>query len=166
MEESRFDRAEYMNLPQPLEARVNPAADPEAQEPGFNNVRSETESMDKKDNAPPGTTTHEMQPTATNVSRATASTSYAKSSYASRLKPIRSKHLHSKNIMLRLIGRPLYLLSFPIIAYAGFLYGANITWLSVVNATQSMVLANAPYNLSTSSVGLTFLAPLVGTTLA
>lgn len=89
-----------------------------------------------------------------------------KKSYMARLKPIESQGFHRRNNLLRLMGRPILLLSFPIIAYAGFCYGCNIVWLSVLNATESMVLSAAPYSMSTSIVGLTFIAPLVGTSLA
>lgn len=135
------------------------STDAEAQDETLDKDPSTSHSDDKKkDN------NDAIQPSATEVSD--VATTYTKKSYVARLKPVEGKNLRNKNIMLKLMSRPFSLLTFPIVAFAGFLYGSNITWLSVLNATQSMVLANEPYNLSTSSVGLTFFAPLVGTTLA
>ncbi|KAF5963226.1 major facilitator superfamily transporter, putative substrate-H+ antiporter [Fusarium bulbicola] len=93
-------------------------------------------------------------------------TEMSKKSRMSRLKPIERKNLKGENRLIKLISRPILLLAFPIISYAGFIYGCNIVWLSVLNATESMVLSNKPYNMPTSTVGLTFIAPLIGTTLA
>ncbi|KAG5752046.1 hypothetical protein H9Q70_005333 [Fusarium xylarioides] len=93
-------------------------------------------------------------------------TEFSKKSRISRLKPIERKNLKGENRLIKLISRPILLLAFPIISYAGFIYGCNIVWLSVLNATESMVLSNKPYNMPTSTVGLTFIAPLIGTTLA
>lgn len=94
------------------------------------------------------------------------SSDYAKKSHLARLKPFEMINLRNKNQLPQLMGRPFYLMTFPIIVFAGFLYGSNIVWLSLLNATESMVLSNNPYNMTTSQVGLTFIAPLVGTTLA
>lgn len=102
----------------------------------------------------------------TTVATADGNTLFSKKSYAARLKPVESEGFRRKNNLLRLMGRPFHLLTFPIIFYAGFLYGSNIIWLTVLNATEAMVLSANPYNMSTSIIGLTFIAPLVGTTLA
>ena len=64
------------------------------------------------------------------------------------------------------LTRPLKFLLFPVISWTGFSYGVVIVWLAIINATQSLLLANPPYNFSTIGVGYTFFAPLVGTTLA
>jgi hypothetical protein len=164
MEESRFDRSQYMAPEQQLQP-VLPCLHSEAKDGSDDKFPSEGGHGDNIDKESLNNAIQGIDPSVTQTSRVAGSV-YSKKSYASRLKPIEGETMRSKNIMLRLMGRPMFLLSFPIIVYAGFLYGSNITWLSVLNATQSMVLANAPYNLSTSAVGLTFLAPLVGTTLA
>lgn len=42
------------------------------------------------------------------------------------------------------------------------MYGAGLVWYSVLNATASSILSAAPYNFSSSGVGLIYLGPLVG----
>jgi MFS family permease len=57
------------------------------------------------------------------------------------------------------------ILQFPNIAWAGFIYGINLAWYNVLNATTSPVLSAAPYNWSTSQVGLIYLGPIIGAAL-
>lgn len=57
------------------------------------------------------------------------------------------------------------ILQFPNIAWAGFIYGINLSWYNVLNATTSPILSAAPYNLSTSQVGLIYLGPIIGAAL-
>lgn len=87
-------------------------------------------------------------------------------SYTSRLKLIEVDGFRRKNHLLRLMMRPILFLLFPVISYAGFSYGCSVVWLAFMNATESAVFANAPYDFPTSIVGLTFISPLVGNTLA
>jgi len=61
-----------------------------------------------------------------------------------------------------MMQRPLLFLSFPVIAYAGFSYGSNLIWFNVLNGTASLILGSAPYNFSTSMVGLSYVSPLLG----
>ncbi|EEU44025.1 uncharacterized protein NECHADRAFT_30383 [Fusarium vanettenii 77-13-4] len=140
MEETKFDRAKYMATHH-IEGQPLPSA---------NRVQPELDSKDDTDDKKDSN--QEPQ--------------YQKKPRLARLKPIERENLRGKNQLVKLIIRPILLLLFPIISYAGFIYGSNIIWLSVLNATESMVLSNEPYNMSTSTVGLTFIAPLVGTTLA
>ncbi|KAH7215276.1 major facilitator superfamily domain-containing protein [Fusarium oxysporum] len=161
MEETKFDRAKYMKS---------------------NHIEGQTVSSVNQTSTGPDTkddldTKHDAEQdqvattTLTNVSAPNETfdlenTEFSKKSRISRLKPIERKNLKGENRLIKLISRPILLLAFPIISYAGFIYGCNIVWLSVLNATESMVLSNKPYNMPTSTVGLTFIAPLVGTTLA
>lgn len=57
------------------------------------------------------------------------------------------------------------ILQFPNIAWAGLIYGINLAWYNVLNATTSPVLSAAPYNWSTSQVGLIYLGPIIGAAL-
>ncbi|KIW36495.1 uncharacterized protein PV06_11262 [Exophiala oligosperma] len=86
-------------------------------------------------------------------------------SYLAKLRPFQPGVFRRKCHLGLLMLRPLQLTFLPIVAYAGFLYGCNIIWLSVLNATESLVLSRNPYNFATWQVGLTFIAPIVGTTL-
>ncbi|KAK1816932.1 hypothetical protein LTR12_008654 [Friedmanniomyces endolithicus] len=56
----------------------------------------------------------------------------------------------------------LRLVSWPVIFYAGFSYGSYLIWFNVLNATASIILGGAPYNFSSSMVGLSYLACMVG----
>lgn len=49
---------------------------------------------------------------------------------------------------------------FPNIVWAGLLYGTNLAWYSVVNATMSTILGGEPYNFSPAMVGLSYASPL------
>lgn len=51
---------------------------------------------------------------------------------------------------------------FPNILWAGLLFGTNIGWYSVLNATMSMILNADPYNFPPRMVGVAYLSPLVG----
>lgn len=159
MEETKFDRTPYLES-HPLQGQ--PLEDSAILDKTPSKLEG-SEDAKKDDNHDPA-----LQTSVTNASiRQDENVAQEnKMSYAARLKPIQSQNLRNKNFLGTLMIRPLILLFFPIIAYAGFLYGANIVWLSVLNATESMVFYNNPYNMSSSTVGLTFIAPLVGTTLA
>ena len=167
MEETSFDRSPYMaNAAAERHPPVDDTADSTVAASKEDNGASAThaENSHASTNAADMTATGLFKPTT--VTTVDGSASYLKKPYAARLKPIETEGFRRKNKMLRLMGRPFQLLTFPIIAYAGFLYGANIIWLSVLNATEAMVLSDDPYNMSTSIIGVTFIAPLVGTTLA
>ena len=51
---------------------------------------------------------------------------------------------------------------FPNVLWSGLLFGTNIGWYSVLNATMSMILADEPYNFPPRMVGVAYLSPLVG----
>lgn len=57
--------------------------------------------------------------------------------------------------------RPFFMITFPAIIWGGVSYGAQMMWLSLLATTQSEIYTTY-YNFSTSSTGLTNLAPLVG----
>lgn len=167
MEETSFDRSPYMaNAAAERRPPVDDAADSSVTAPKDDNDASATHAEDNAAGrgAADKSATGLFRPTT--VTTVDGSAEYMKKSYAARLKPMEAEGFRRKNKMLRLMYRPFQLLTFPIIAYAGFLYGANIIWLSVLNATEAMVLSDDPYNMSTSIIGVTFIAPLVGTTLA
>ncbi|KAF7128679.1 hypothetical protein CNMCM5793_003530 [Aspergillus hiratsukae] len=58
------------------------------------------------------------------------------------------------------------ILFFPSVFWAGLLYGTNLSWYNVLNATTSSILSSAPYNFSSSMVGVAYLSPFVGAGLA
>lgn len=65
--------------------------------------------------------------------------------------------------MFVMMYRPLLIFFyFPCVDWAGFLYGINLSWYNVNNATMALVLGSAPYGFSSSMVGVAFLSPFVG----
>lgn len=70
------------------------------------------------------------------------------------------------NTFLTRLRLQVLFLTYPVPLYAGFAYGSTLIWFNVLNATASLVLSSAPYNFSTSIVGLTYIGPLIGVALA
>ncbi|EGO24214.1 hypothetical protein SERLADRAFT_437830 [Serpula lacrymans var. lacrymans S7.9] len=68
----------------------------------------------------------------------------------------------TNKMLVVMIYRPLIMLRFPVVFWAGFQYGTCLVWYNVLNATASLILSDAPYNFRASSVGLTYIGPLVG----
>ena len=60
---------------------------------------------------------------------------------------------------------PIMLFSFPVVEWTSFAFSWSASCFLVVNLTQSQVFHAPPYNMSTSAVGLTNLAPLLGGTI-
>ncbi|EIW84522.1 MFS transporter [Coniophora puteana RWD-64-598 SS2] len=83
------------------------------------------------------------------------------STYLSRL-AIFNKRFGSNDLLLTMTWRPIALLRFPVVFWAGFEYGTCLVWYNVLNATCSLILSAAPYNFRASFVGLAYLGPLVG----
>ncbi|GBE86769.1 hypothetical protein SCP_1000110 [Sparassis crispa] len=76
-----------------------------------------------------------------------------------------NKRYASNSMLLTMIYRPLLLLRFPVVFWAGFQYGSCLVWYNVLNATASLILSGPPYNFRASFVGLAYIAPLVGITI-
>ncbi|KAH8803654.1 putative MFS transporter [Xylogone sp. PMI_703] len=64
------------------------------------------------------------------------------------------------------IEQALSFFTWPVIFYAGFSYGSYLIWFNVLNATASIILGGAPYNFSSSMVGLSYLACCLGVIMA
>ncbi|KAH6661539.1 major facilitator superfamily protein, partial [Plectosphaerella plurivora] len=65
--------------------------------------------------------------------------------------------------VLKMMYRPIIMIwDFPCTAWAGLLYGINLAWYSILNGTTSAILSAPPYNWSTSSIGLIYIAPFLG----
>ncbi|KAL3441120.1 major facilitator superfamily domain-containing protein [Aspergillus insuetus] len=146
MEETKFNRTQY------LDGQAT------------SNLANKTNKQPLKDVS---SVKGDLEGSPTDITQSTGiNTDLSKKSYMAKLKPIERAGFRQKNRVLGMALEPFRLLRFPMVVYAGFLYGSNIIWLSVLNATESMVLSARPYNMSTSMLGLTFIAPLMGTTLA
>ncbi|KAI0915373.1 hypothetical protein AcV5_003864 [Taiwanofungus camphoratus] len=76
-----------------------------------------------------------------------------------------NKRYASNATLVMMAYRPVLLLRFPVVFWAGFQYGACLVWYNVLNATASLILSAPPYNFRASSVGLTYIAPMIGMTI-
>lgn len=65
------------------------------------------------------------------------------------------------NELLGMITRPFVYLSFPVVVFCGFYYGASLVWFNVLNATAALILTGT-YGFSTSMVGVSYASPLLG----
>lgn len=57
---------------------------------------------------------------------------------------------------------PFQLLRFPGMIFAGVLVGGILSWYNVVGGSLALILSAEPYNFGTNSIGLTYLACVVG----
>jgi len=73
-----------------------------------------------------------------------------------------NRRLAPNGMLLTTVWRPLLLLRFPSVFWAGFQYGTCLVWYNVLNATCSLILSDAPYNFQASYVGLAYFGPLIG----
>ena len=65
--------------------------------------------------------------------------------------------------MFKAMYLPLYIIvTFPNVAWAGFIYGVNLSWYNVLNGTASPILSAPPYNWSTGLVGCIYVGPIIG----
>lgn len=85
-------------------------------------------------------------------------------SWTAKLKPfIRLPGSPSWKQVLSMMWRPLpIIVRFPNIAWAGFIYGINLSWYNVLNGTASPVLTADPYNWSAALVGCIYVGPIIG----
>lgn len=65
--------------------------------------------------------------------------------------------------MFYMMLRPLIIIvKFPCVAWAGFIYGINLSWYQVLNGTASPVLSAPPYSWPSAYVGCIYAGPMVG----
>jgi hypothetical protein len=83
-------------------------------------------------------------------------------SFLQKLKLFRKADLEKKNQLKGMVLRPLIFTTFPVISFAGFMYGSTICLFNLLNGTTSLILSNPPYNFSSSMVGLSYVASLIG----
>lgn len=66
----------------------------------------------------------------------------------------------------KLFHLPIQLLfMFPGMVFGGFLVGGILGWYNVVGGSLALILGSPPYNFSANSIGLTYLAAVVGVTI-
>lgn len=62
----------------------------------------------------------------------------------------------------KLFFLPFQLYRYPGMVFAGILVGGILSWYNVVGGSLALILSNAPYNFSTNTIGLTYLACFIG----
>lgn len=67
-----------------------------------------------------------------------------------------------KQVCIMMYRPLLIIVQFPCIAWAGFIYGINLSWYNVLNGTASPVLSAPPYNWSSALVGCIYVGPIIG----
>lgn len=67
-----------------------------------------------------------------------------------------------KQMFYMMIRPLLIILKFPCVAWAGFIYGINLSWYQVLNGTASPVLSAAPYEWRSAFIGCIYVGPMVG----
>ncbi|CEP64897.1 uncharacterized protein LALA0_S14e01728g [Lachancea lanzarotensis] len=56
---------------------------------------------------------------------------------------------------------PFLMARFPVVIWAGFLYGSSLVWFNVLNGTAALILSGKPYDFKSSSIGIAYLSPSV-----
>jgi MFS family permease len=69
--------------------------------------------------------------------------------------------IRKKLLLKHFLLSPFNMMRFPPILWAGFLYGSGLVWFNLLNATAALILTDAPYNFTSSQVGLAYLSPTV-----
>lgn len=69
--------------------------------------------------------------------------------------------IEKENHLLEYFKMPFVMFQFPVVLYSGFLYGISLFFYSILNTTESLVLASEPYNFSTSMCGLAYVSPFL-----
>lgn len=67
-----------------------------------------------------------------------------------------------KQMFFMMIRPLMIILKFPCVAWAGFIYGINLSWYQVLNGTASPVLSAAPYEWRSAFIGCIYVGPMIG----
>jgi MFS family permease len=67
-----------------------------------------------------------------------------------------------KQMFFMMIRPLLIIIKFPCVAWAGFIYGINLSWYQVLNGTASPVLSAPPYEWRSAFIGCIYVGPMVG----
>ena len=67
-----------------------------------------------------------------------------------------------KQMFFMMIRPVLIIVKFPNVAWAGFIYGINLSWYQVLNGTASPVLSAPPYEWRSAFIGCIYVGPMVG----
>ncbi|PCD30362.1 hypothetical protein AU210_010044 [Fusarium oxysporum f. sp. radicis-cucumerinum] len=79
-----------------------------------------------------------------------------------KIKIFRSEHVQGSVPLKGMLIRPFKYFSLPIVVFCGFMYGAVICYFNVLNGTASIILSAPPYSFKPSTVGLCYIATVIG----
>ncbi|KAF6835322.1 major facilitator superfamily transporter [Colletotrichum plurivorum] len=82
--------------------------------------------------------------------------------FLDKIKPFSRRDMNLQASLRSMVVRPFVYLSFPVIVFSGFTYGAILCYFNVLNGTASLILSRSPYNFRASIVGLSYVSCLVG----
>lgn len=85
---------------------------------------------------------------------------YVKRSWVSQLAIFRGRLTHVP--YWKILLRPFVLYAYPAIAFSTLIYSLSVVWLIVMSETLGQIFQAKPYNFSALSVGLLYIAPLIG----
>jgi MFS family permease len=87
-------------------------------------------------------------------------TVYPRKTYRQKLSVIDRKR---PNRILHLMWAPFKFFRFPVVVWAGFMYGTNaLVWTGILNATASPIYTSAPYRFNSNEVGFAYFGGVVG----
>ncbi|KAK4934834.1 hypothetical protein LTR10_024002 [Elasticomyces elasticus] len=144
MEETNFERAPLIGIEPDEQLPIESASD------------SDSKHMDPAD--------AEKQPEVRNATGTPAANeeTYTMKTYVQKLSLLRKEDLRKKNRLGSMLIRPFIFVTFPAVAFAGFMYGSIVCYFNILNGTASLILSAAPYNFPSSMVGLAYVACLIG----
>jgi len=120
----------------------------------------------KDDNSAPLSSEKSQRPTAIygDNDDTAAEKHVAPRSFANKMMPFRRLpgRPSIKQMFFMMIRPLLIILKFPCVAWAGFIYGINLSWYQVLNGTASPVLSAAPYEWRSAFIGCIYVGPMIG----
>jgi MFS family permease len=88
------------------------------------------------------------------------STEHRKKGYLETLSILNGRFTKDKWWMVAM--RPFFLYAYPSVLFGTFIYSFSVVWLIVISETISKIFSAHPYNFSTTSVGLLYIATFIG----
>ncbi|KPM44080.1 hypothetical protein AK830_g2409 [Neonectria ditissima] len=113
---------------------------------------------------PDDTKYHSSSPDQASVTRSIDVGSERTKTYAEKLKMWGLRDSRQPNTF-KFFFLPFQLLRYPGMVFAGILVGGVLSWYNVVGGSLALILSNEPYNFSANTIGLTYLASVIGVTI-
>lgn len=144
MEETNFARRNAQNS-----ADISPVGQPSG--------AAETKDDPVKESASYATTAADIG----RLESASNGQSWQKKTFLQKMALWQRSDLEKPNELWGMVKRPFIYFRFPVVVFCGFYYGASLAWFNVLNATAALILQRQ-YGFSTSMVGVSYVAALIG----